>query len=152
MAIPGILELASFLGASILSGWLQIQGDRHRMRQEAKLANHELEMARLGKQAEITKEARESKTLAKSWVRRTIAVTAIFFIVAWPKIIPLIKPDVPVAVSYSTLRPDSFFRPEAELVEWVVVNGVAVTPLDTMIAFAIVGMFFGSEITGKSRR
>jgi uncharacterized protein YfiM (DUF2279 family) len=139
-------------GGAIVTGAMTFWARKQESDRQDIMQKHELEMARLDKQAVMVKEARESATMGKSWVRRAIALMIVTGYIFGTKVVPVFWPDVPVAVSYSVIDPKTFFGPERELVEWVVVNGIAITPLDSSMLFAIIGMFFGYEVVRKAHR
>lgn len=152
MQLAAITELISLVSGSLIGGFLTIWSKNRESRREKEIMDHEHMMAKLDKQSGFVTAARESPVMQASWVRRCIALLIVVGYLFGTKVVPVIWPDVPVAVSYSVIDPETFFGPEREMIEWVVVNGIAVTPLDSTMMFAILGMFFGYEIVRKAHR
>ena len=59
---------------------------------KAKQAEQKMLLARADKQAKLFKEAREYENPGFQWTRRIIALTAVFAIVLFPKLLPLLQP------------------------------------------------------------
>ena len=79
--------------------------------------------------------------------RRAIAFIAVFFVIAWPKLIAVFYPNVPISVGYSQRSSGFlFFSSAYEKLHWVQLNGLVITPLDTHLLSAIVGLYFGSAL------
>ena len=100
-------------------------------------------------QNNIYKDAREFRgDWGFSWTRRVIALLAVFAIIVLPKVAVLLWPDLYVAyasevyqrISGETLRAVSWDYGYRMLM---------LTPLDTHLMTAIIGLFFGSEITKR---
>lgn len=142
-------ELVTMLGSSVLGGVLKVWGQSQQFKAEAHKRQMEVNMAN----AKAVKEAREfvpEKSTGFHWTRRTIAILATFFIVCWPKIVPVFWPEVTVSAGYTAWNPGFwFFKEGAEAVKWVVTDGLVITPLDTNLMVAIVGLFMGSEIVKR---
>ncbi len=116
---------------------------------KAKQAQQKMLMERAKFQAETVKEAREYENVGFQWTRRIIALTAIFSIVVLPKVVAIFYPDISVTVGYTEFRPGFFFIPEKEVMEWKALKGLVITPLDTNLVGAIVGMYFGGSLVKK---
>jgi hypothetical protein len=97
------------------------------------------------------KEAREYDNKGFQWTRRIIALTAVFAIVLLPKLMPILSPDTSVIVGYLEFRPSFFFIPEKEIMKWVTLssNSFVITPLDTNLVSAIIGLYFGGSLVKK---
>ena len=108
-------------------------------------------LARAEKQAEIFKEAREYENVGFQWTRRIIALTAIFAIVVLPKILPLIDPQAQVIVGYLEFKPGFLFFEGKDVMQWVPMahRGIVITPLDTNLVSAIIGLYFGGSLVKK---
>jgi hypothetical protein len=109
-------------------------------------------LARADKQAEIFKEAREYDNAGFQWTRRIIALVAVFAIVVLPKIIPLIDPNAQVIVGYTEFKPGFLFFTEGkDVMSWVpmAAKGIVITPLDTNLVSAIIGLYFGGSLVKK---
>ncbi|MCP4899893.1 MAG: hypothetical protein GY906_23240 [bacterium] len=130
----------SALGAGFLTIWSKkIEHERERW------ANA-LNQARL--QGDLAKEAREFKgTKSFQFTRRAIALMAVFAIIVLPKLAAIFRPDLGVNVGYTEWHPGFLFFTEGrEATEWVTVQGLTLTPLDTHTVMAIVGMYFGASV------
>ena len=97
------------------------------------------------------KEAREYENVGFQWTRRIIALTAIFAIVVLPKILPLIDPQAQVIVGYTEWKPGFLFFEGKEVMQWVPMaqRGIIITPLDTNLVAAIIGLYFGGSLVKK---
>ena len=80
------------------------------------------------------------------WTRRIIALTAIFFVIAFPKLLCLIRPDIAVHIGYPQISPGLLFFSDIERIKWVSLSGIVITPLDTHLLSAIVGLYFGGSL------
>jgi hypothetical protein len=118
---------------------------------KAKQAEQKLLIQRAQVQTEAFKEAREYENVGFQWTRRIIALTAVFAIVLLPKLMPIFQPDVSVIVGYLEFKPAFFFIPEKEIMKWVTLssNSLVITPLDTNLVSAIIGLYFGGSLVKK---
>jgi hypothetical protein len=75
----------------------------------------------------------------------------VFAIVLLPKLMPLFQPDVSVIVGYLEFKPGFLFIPEKEIMKWVTLssNSLVITPLDTNLVSAIIGLYFGGSLVKK---
>lgn len=98
-------------------------------------------------EAEATKDIR-AKTERVSLFGVTSSILAImgfFAIVVLPKLVPLFFPGVDVYMAYEQLsRGFLFFTSDAMQMHFETIRGVIITPLDTHLASAIAGLYFGS--------
>ena len=65
---------------------------------------------------------------------------------------PIFQPDVSVIVGYLEFKPAFFFFiPEKEIMKWVTLssNSLVITPLDTNLVSAIIGLYFGGSLVKK---
>ena len=143
MGIP--FEMITMLGSTLLGGVMSIWSQNIK----AKQAEQKMLLARAEVQTAAFKEAREYENVGFQWTRRIIALTAIFSIVVLPKVVAIFYPDISVTVGYTEFRPGFFFIPEKEVMEWKVMKGLVITPLDTNLVGAIVGMYFGGSLVKK---
>jgi len=143
MGIP--FEIITMLGSTLLGGFMSMWSQSIK----AKQAQQKMLMERAKFQAETVKEAREYENTGFQWTRRIIALTAIFSIVVLPKVVAIFYPEVAVTVGYTEFRPGFFFIPEKEVMEWKALTGLVITPLDTNLVGAIVGMYFGGSLVKK---
>ena len=97
---------------------------------------------------EINK-AREFDNKGFQWTRRIIALTAVFMIIAFPKLVPVFT-DVNVVLTWTEFEPGFWFLiDKKEVVMDKVFNGVIITPLDTHLMSAIIGLYFGGSLVKK---
>ena len=68
-----------------------------------------------------------------------------------PKLLPLLQPDVSVIVGYLEFKPSFLFLPEKEVMKWITLssNSLVITPLDTNLVSAIIGLYFGGSLVKK---
>ena len=134
------LELITMLFSTVLGGVMAMIG------QNAKNKAKQQEML-IG----ATNQAREhGKTDTHfAWTRRLIALSAIFAIIVLPKLVAVWYPDVSVIVGYTEVHGGLFnwiFGGDGT-VQWQAARGFVITPLDTHIVSAIVGLYFGAGFT-----
>ncbi len=86
-----------------------------------------------------------------SWTRRFIAIVAVLFIIVWPKVAPVLSPETPVIVSTPIYYKGGWLWSETmSYYDFTWKEGaIFLTPLDTNLMVAIIGLFFGSEITKR---
>jgi|TARA_A100001037_G_scaffold280684_1_gene283661 hypothetical protein len=140
-------EMITMLGSTILGGVMSIWSQSIK----AKQAEQKMLLARADKQAKLFKEAREYENPGFQWTRRIIALTAVFAIVLFPKLLPLLQPDASVIVGYLEFKPGFLFIPEKEIMKWITLssNSLVITPLDTNLVSAIIGLYFGGSLVKK---
>ena len=143
MGIP--FEMITMLGSTLLGGFVSIWSQSIK----AKQAEQKMLIQRAEVQTKGFKDAREYDNAGFQWTRRIIALTAIFAIIVLPKIVPLIDPSIPVVVGFLEFRPGFFFIPDKEVLEWVPLMGLIITPLDTNLVAAIVGLYFGGSLVKR---
>ena len=143
MAIP--FEIITMLGSTMLGGLMSVWSQSIK----AKQAQQKMLMERAKFQAETVKDAREYDNAGFQWTRRIIALTAIFAIVVFPKVVAVFFPEVAVTVGYTEFSPGFMFIPEKEVMQWKALQGLVITPLDTNLVGAIVGMYFGGSLVKR---
>jgi hypothetical protein len=139
--------MITMLGSTVLGGVMSIWSQSIK----AKQAEQKMLLARAKVQTEAFKEAREYDNVGFQWTRRIIALTAIFAIVVLPKIIPLIDPQAQIIVGYTEFKPGFLFFEGKDVMKWVpmAAKGIIITPLDTNLVSAIVGLYFGGSLVKK---
>lgn len=139
--------MITMLGSTMLGGLMTVWSQSIK----AKQSEQKMLLARADKQAEIFKEAREYENVGFQWTRRIIALTAVFSIVVLPKILPLIDPQAQVIVGYTEFKPGFLFLEGKEIMKWVPMahRGIVITPLDTNLVSAIIGLYFGGSLVKK---
>jgi len=135
-------EIITLLGSTVLSGVLKMWSQSLK----AKQTQQKMLIARAGVQIKSFKDAREYENTGFAWTRRIIALTAVFAIVLLPKLIAVFYPEITVTVGYTQFKPGLFFVPEKEIMKWESLQGLVITPLDTNLVGAIIGMYFGGSL------
>lgn len=141
------LELITMLASTILGGVMSIWGQSMKARAE----QNKMMMERAQFSAAQVNTAREhgKNDTHFAWTRRLIALSAVFAIIVLPKLVAVWYPEVPVYVGYTEATGgllNWLFGP-AETIKWQYAQGFVITPLDTHIVSAIVGLYFGAGFT-----
>ena len=140
--------MITMLGSTVLGGVMSIWSQSIK----AKQAEQKMLLQRADIQQKGFKEAREYNNEGFQWTRRIIALTAVFAIVLLPKLMPIFQPDVSVIVGYLEFKPSFLFLPEKEIMKWITLlssNSLVITPLDTNLVTAIIGLYFGGSLVKK---
>ncbi len=146
MGIP--LELMTMLGSGLLSGVMTLFSQGQKAKQDA--FNRAIEG--LSAQSKATDVARRYENKGFQVTRRIIALSAVGAIIVWPKVIAVFWPEIPVTIGYTEWNPGFLFITEGkELVKWQALKGLVITPLDTHLLSAIVGLYFGSSMVKNAR-
>jgi len=142
-----LFEMITMLGSTVLGGVMSIWSQSIK----AKQAEQKMLIQRAEVQTEAFKEAREYENVGFQWTRRIIALTAVFAIVVLPKILPLVTPDAHVIVGYTEFKPGFLFLEGKDVMKWVPMahKGIVITPLDTNLVSAIIGLYFGGSLVKK---
>ena len=140
-------EMITMLGSTVLGGVMSIWSQSIK----AKQAEQKMLIQRAEVQTEAFKEAREYENVGFQWTRLFIALTAVFAIVVLPKILPLVTPDAHVIVGYTEFKPGFLFLEGKDVMKWVPMahKGIVITPLDTNLVSAIIGLYFGGSLVKK---
>tara|TARA_S200002703_G_C3796368_1_gene245869 strand:+ start:1887 stop:2333 length:447 start_codon:yes stop_codon:yes gene_type:complete len=143
------LELITMLASTLLGGVMSIWGQSIQSRE----ATNKMLIERSQFRADQVNAAREYGKTDKhfAWTRRLIALSSVFAIIVLPKVVAVWYPEVPVYVGYTEMTGGFFnwlFGP-AESIKWVYAQGFVITPLDTHLVSAIVGLYFGAGFTKK---
>ena len=139
------VEMITMLGSSLLGGFMTIWGQSIK----AKQADQKMLLARGKFQMDAIEKARQYDNKGFAWTRRIIALTAVFFIIVWPKIVPVFF-DVSVFLTWTEFSRGFFFLIEQkELLVDRKFAGVVITPMDTHLMSAIVGLYFGGSLVKK---
>jgi len=141
------LELLTMLFSTVLGGVMSIWGQSMKNKQE----QNKMMLANAQFNADQVNSARDAGKTDKhfAWTRRIIALSAVFSIIVLPKLVAVWYPDVSVIVGYTEVQGgflNWLFGP-AEATQWKYANGFVITPLDTHIVSAIVGLYFGAGFT-----
>jgi|TARA_R100001086_G_C11781521_1_gene243798 hypothetical protein len=140
-------EMITMLGSTVLGGVMSIWSQSIK----AKQAEQKMLLQRAEAQTAAFREAREYENSGFQWTRRIIALTAIFAIVVLPKVLPLIDPQAQVIVGYTEWKPGFLFFEGKDVMQWVPMaqRGIIITPLDTNLVSAIIGLYFGGSLVKK---
>tara|TARA_Y100000816_G_C26007438_1_gene526576 strand:- start:443 stop:874 length:432 start_codon:yes stop_codon:yes gene_type:complete len=140
-------EMITMLGSTVLGGVMSIWSQSIK----AKQAEQKMLLQRAEAQTAAFREAREYGNSGFQWTRRIIALTAIFAIVVLPKVLPLIDPQAQVIVGYTEWKPGFLFFEGKDVMQWVPMaqRGIIITPLDTNLVSAIIGLYFGGSLVKK---
>tara|TARA_B100000795_G_scaffold107563_1_gene79418 strand:+ start:78 stop:500 length:423 start_codon:yes stop_codon:yes gene_type:complete len=134
------LELITMLFSTVLGGVMSMWG------QNTKNKAEQQKLMITGMQ-----DAREhGKTdVHFAWTRRLIALSAIFSIIVLPKVVAVWYPEVSVIVGYTEVHGGiiNWIFGGDGTVMWQSAQGFVITPLDTHIVSAIVGLYFGAGFT-----
>ncbi len=141
------LELITMLGSSLLSGVMTLWSQNAKAKQDA----FQRAIDGLAAQSAATDVARQHTSKGFQVTRRIIALTAVFAVVLWPKIVAVFWPEIPVTVGYTEWKPGFLFFEGAETTTWKAMSGLILTPLDTHLLGAIVGMYFGASMVKNAR-
>ena len=141
------LELITMLFSTVLGGVMSIWGQSIK----AKEANNKMLMERANFNRKAVADARNAGKNDKhfAWTRRLIALGAVFSIIVLPKLVAVWYPEVNVYVGYTEATGgfmNWLFGPD-EAIQWKMGKGFVITPLDTHIVSAIVGLYFGAGFT-----
>ena len=141
------LELITMLFSTILGGVMSIWGQSMKNRQ----MQNEMLMQRAEFQRNAVADARNAGKNDShfAWTRRLIALSAVFAIIVLPKLVAVFYPDVSVIVGYTEVEGGfmNWLFGGNEAVKWQSAQGFVITPLDTHIVSAIVGLYFGAGFT-----
>jgi len=138
------LELITMLGSGLLGGFLSLTGQWLK----AKIKSHEMMLGAINTRMKHVAEARQHGGDAFKFTRRVIALAAVGSIVVLPKLVAVYNPEINVLVGYTEMQGGFFnwlFGGEGERVQWQEAKGFVITPLDTHLMSAIVGLYFGAS-------
>ena len=139
------VEMITMLGSSVLGGVMSIWGQSIK----AKQAEQKMLLARGKFQMDAIEKARKYENEGFQWTRRIIALTAVFFIIVWPKIVPVFF-DVSVFLTWTEFsRGFLFLIEQKEMLVDRKFAGVVITPMDTHLMASIIGLYFGGSLAKK---
>lgn len=141
------VELLTMLMSTVLGGVMSIWGQSIKARQ----AQNEMLLDRANFRAGAVDQAREAglKNQHFAWTRRSIAIMAVFSIIVLPKLIAVWYPEVSVIVGYTEVEGGlgGWLFGDKDVTVWREARGFVITPLDTHMVSAIVGLYFGAGFT-----
>ena len=135
-------EMITMLGSTVLGGVMSIWSQSIK----AKQAEQKMLIQRAEVQQQGFKDAREYENKGFQWTRRIIALSSVFAIVVFPKLVAVYYPEVAVTVGYTQWNPGGLFRSGREVFDWITFQGLVITQLDTNLVSAIIGMYFGGSL------
>jgi hypothetical protein len=139
------VEMVTMLGSSLLGGFMSLWSQSIKAKQD----EQKMLLARADNQMKHIDAARSYDNKGFQFTRRIIALTAVFFIIAYPKIVPVFF-DTPVWLTWTEFeRGFLFLIQQKEVVMDKGFYGVVITPLDTHLMSAIVGLYFGGSLVKK---
>ena len=139
------VEMITMLGSSVLGGVMSIWSQSIKAKQE----EQKMLLARAETQMSFIEKARTYDNKGFQWTRRIIALTAVFMVIAYPKLVPVLF-DVPVILTWTEFTNGFLFLIEKkEILMDKSFAGVVITPLDTHLMSAIVGLYFGGSLVKK---
>jgi hypothetical protein len=142
-AIP--TEMITLLGSSLLGTASKLISLVIESRKQEKL----LQLQVMSGEAKIVDRARRYENPHFQWTRRVIALTAVFFVIAFPKIVALLSANTDIAYGYTEATPGFFGFGSVAKLNWQIVHGLAITPIDTHLLAAIIGLYFGGSLARK---
>ena len=139
------VEMITMLGSSILGGVMSIWSQSIKAKQE----EQKMLLARANTQMKFVEKARTYENKGFQFTRRIIALSAVFSIIVWPKVVPVFF-DTSVWLTWTELsRGFLFLIEKKEVVMDKEFFGIVITPLDTHLMSAIVGLYFGGSLVKK---
>jgi hypothetical protein len=139
-------EIITMLGSTLISSLLSLWSQRIKAKQD----EQKMLLQRAEFQQQAVDAARNVENVGFQWTRRIIALSSIFAIIIFPKLVAVYYPDVDVTVGYTVFNPGFLFLTEGrEVFEWITFQGLVITQLDTNLVSAIIGMYFGGSLVKK---
>lgn len=139
------MELITLAVNTIFGGIMKLIG----MKVQAGQARDEAMLRKYEAEAQERENIRTNKNESFQWTRRTIALMAIGSIVVLPKVVGLIDPSIPITLGWTEWQSGFWpFTSGSDQLTWHIARGVVITPLDTHLASAIAGLYFGGSLVG----
>ena len=139
-------EIITMLGSTLISSLLSLWSQRIKAKQD----EQKMLLQRAELQQQAVDAARNVENVGFQWTRRIIALSSIFAIIIFPKLVAVYYPEVDVTVGYTVFNPGFLFFTEGrEVFEWITFQGLVITQLDTNLVSAIIGMYFGGSLVKK---
>jgi hypothetical protein len=134
------LELITMLFSTVLGGVMSMWGQSNKNK-----ADHQKALV-----GAVSQAREHGKTdIHFAWTRRIIALSAVFSIIVLPKAVAVFYPEVSVIVGYTEMQGGfwNWITGAGDAIKWKSAYGFVITPLDTHIVSAIVGLYFGAGFT-----
>ena len=139
-------EIITMLGSTLISSLLSLWSQRIKAKQD----EQKMLLQRAEFQQQAVDAARNVENVGFQWTRRIIALSSIFAIIIFPKLVAVYYPEVDVTVGYTVFNPGFLFFTEGrEVFEWITFQGLVITQSDTNLVSAIIGMYFGGSLVKK---
>ena len=139
-------EIITMLGSTLISSLLSLWSQRIKAKQD----EQKMLLQRAEFQQQAVDAARNVENVGFQWTRRIIALSSIFAIIIFPKLVAVYHPEVDVTVGYTVFNPGFlFFTDGREVFQWITFQGLVITQLDTNLVSAIIGMYFGGSLVKK---
>ncbi len=139
------VEMITMLGSSVLGGIMSIWSQSIKAKQD----EQKMLLARANNQMKHISAARTYENKGFQFTRRIIALTAVFFIIVWPKIVPVFF-DTSVFLTWTEFsRGFLFLIEQKEMLVDRQYAGVVITPMDTHLMASIIGLYFGGSLVKK---
>lgn len=132
-------ELITLLGSSVLGSISRLWGYSAKSRY--------LERLFFLQQSKVIHQARVIDNPGFQWTRRLIAFMSVFSIIVLPKLVAIFWPQVAIHFGYPQSASGIFtLFFDINSVKWVQLSGLVITPLDTHMVAAIIGLYFGGSL------
>lgn len=144
---PFPTELITLFGSSITAGAMRLVSCALEARRQEKLL---IMQAMSHRHRLLAPPAKSLSGKEFQWTRRLISILAVFFIIVFPKIVAVFVPEIGIHIGYPQMKSGFlFFTSDFERIQWVHLKGLAITPLDTHLLSAIIGLYFGGSLVGR---
>lgn len=127
----------SFLAAAATRAW-QMKMEKERFMVEAMIQDNKV--------LDKVREGPKRGWKEFQWTRRIIALTIVAMVYVFPKLVYVITGD-PTIYAWSEETGGFLWFDGSTIQHWTVLQGIAITPLDTHSASAIIGLYFGKGRT-----
>ncbi len=141
------MELLTMLGGGLLSGVMTLWGQSL----QAKRESHKMMSEGMAVEGKLVAAARKYNSPGFQFTRSVIALTAVFAIIVWPKIVAVFWPEVGVTIGWTEWDPGFLFIEGSNETSWKETTGMVITPLDTHLMSAIIGLYFGASVVKNAR-
>ena len=98
-------EIITMLGSTLISSLLSLWSQRIKAKQD----EQKMLLQRAEFQQQAVDAARNVENVGFQWTRRIIALSSIFAIIIFPKLVAVYYPDVDVTVGYTVFNPGFLF-------------------------------------------
>lgn len=141
-------ELITLFASSTLSSIFRLLNFNQKARRDERIAT--LLALRSEKPSLNIQRLQASPSSSLQWTRRVIAFIAVFSIILLPKLVSIYKPEVAIHIGYAQPSPGFlWFNSDVERITWAHLKGLVITPLDTHLLSAIIGLYFGGSLISQ---